>query len=111
MDREFSSPEDTMTSTERLIIQSSNYEEINSHPDVSWIVATLLLLLSIISPIFSTLIIGFFQDQPMQNQCVMITLYQDIAKTSQIFIWWWAICGIIVQVLDALDHDILIPTF
>ena len=111
MDREFSSPEDTMTSTERLIIQSSNYEEINSHPDVSWIVATLLLLLSIISPIFSTLIIGFFQDQPMQNQCVMITLYQDIAKTSQIFIWWWAICGIIVKVLDALDHDILIPTF
>ena len=57
------------------------------------------------------LILGFFQDQPMRNQCVMITLYQDIAKTSQIFIWWWAICGIIVQVLDALDQDMLIPTF
>ena len=92
-------------------MESFNYEDINSHPTVSWIVATLLLLLSIISPIFSMLILGFFQDQPMRNQCVMITLYQDIAKTSQIFIWWWAICGIIVQVLDALDQDMLIPTF
>ena len=111
IDREFSGPEDTMTSTERFIMESFNYEDINSHPTVSWIVATLLLLLSIISPIFSMLILGFFQDQPMRNQCVMITLYQDIAKTSQIFIWWWAICGIIVQGLDALDQDILIPTF
>ena len=111
IDREFSGPEDTMTSTESLTIESSNYGDISSHPPVSWIVAALLLLLSIISPIFSILILGFFQDQPMRNQCVMITLYQDIAKTSQIFIWWWAICGIIVQLLDALDHDILIPTF
>ena len=110
MDRDFSGSEDRMTSTERLNIEFSNYQDINSHPAVSWIVAILLLLLSIISPIFSILLIEFFKDQPMRNQCVMITLYQDIAKTSQIFIWWWAIFGIIVHVLGALDQDILIPT-
>ena len=111
MDREFSGSEDRMTSTERLNIEFSNYQNIDSHADVSWIVATMLLLVSIISPIFSALILGFFQDQPMRNQCVMITLYQDLAKTSQIFIWCWAICGIIVQVLDAFDQEILIPLF
>ena len=85
-----------------------NIESFNDdakYPDIPWIIAMILLLLFLISPCLSNLLLGFFQNQPMRKQCVMTTLYQDVIKMNQLFIWCWTLLGIIIQQLSTIEQE------
>ena len=75
------------------------------YPDISWMIAMMLLLLFLISPCLSSLPLGFFQNQPMRKQCVMTTLYQDVIKMNQLFVWCWTISGIIIPQLSTIEQE------
>ena len=113
MDQQFYSSidETTSTSTAKMNIEPLNNDANNPYPDISWMIALTLLQIFLISPCLSNLLVGFFQNQPMQKQCVMNTLYQDVIQMNQLLVWCWTMSGLIIQQLSAIEQATFILMF
>ena len=113
MDQQFYSSRDetTSTSTAKMNIEPLNNDANNPYPDISWMIALTLLQIFLISPCLSNLLVGFFQNQPMQKQCVMNTLYQDVIQMNQLLVWCWTMSGLIIQQLSAIEQATFILMF
>ena len=89
--------EKIMTSYDELIIEKIL---LNSKDVPSWTAVSMMFLVFILSPFFVLPLLGFLQDLPLNKQCIMSYLYQDVLKTNLLFVCFWTLSGMTFKILS-----------
>ena len=85
-----------MTSYDELTIEKIL---LNSNDVSSWTAVAMMFSLFVVSPFLHLPLIWFLQDLPLNKQCLLSHLYQDVLKINLLFVWLWAPSGITFKIL------------
>ena len=85
-----------MTSYDELMIVKNQFNSINVP---SWTAVAMMLSLVVVSPFLVLPLLEFLQDLPLNKQCLLNYLYQDVLKTNLLFVWLWALSGMTFKIL------------
>ena len=86
-----------MTSYDELIVERTL---LDSKDVPSCAAVSMMILLFVVSPFFVLPLLWFLQDLPLNKQCVMNYLYQDVIKTNLLFVWFWTLTGMDFKILS-----------
>ena len=93
-----------MTSYDEMIVERIS---LSSNDILSWTAVTMMISLFVASPFFVLPLLWFLQDLPLNKQCIMNCLYQDVIKINLLFVWSWAFSAITFKILAEkfmIDH-------
>ena len=81
------------------VATNENYgaEEVQPNTNISPGVIGSMVVIFFISPILTLLILSYLQEQPLNKQCVMNKLYQDVIKANLLMIWLWTCSALILN--------------
>ena len=86
-----------MTSYDELIIDKIL---LNAKDAPSWTAVSMMFLVLIVSPFFVFPLLWFLQDLPLNKQCIISYLYQDVLKINLLFVCFWTLSGITFKILS-----------
>ena len=86
-----------MTSYDELIIEKIL---LNCNDAPSWNAVSMMFLVFIVSPLFVLPLLWFLQDLPLNKQCIMSYLYQDVLKANLLFVCFWTLSGMTFKILS-----------
>ena len=72
---------------------------LNSKDIPSWTAVAMMFSLFVVSPFLILPLIWFLQDLPLNKQCLLSYLYQDVLKSNLLFVWLWALSGMTFKIL------------
>ena len=87
-----------MTSIGELMVNRNNLLNHNDIP--SWLAVAAMVVVLVMSPFCALPLLWFLQDLPLNKQCILNSLYQDVIKSNLLFVWLWTFTGMTFKILS-----------
>ena len=86
------------TSIGELLANKNDLLNYNYIP--SWLAVAAMVVVFVMSPFFVLPLLWFLQDLPLNKQCILNSLYQDVIKANLLFVWLWTFTGMTFKILS-----------
>ena len=77
-------------------------------PTISWSVVILMTLILVLSPLCTLLWVRFLEDRPLNRQCLLYKLNEDLSKVNLLFVLIWSLLALLLKMLEKSGNLIAI---
>ena len=75
---------------------------------ISWNIVAVMSIICFVSPFLALPLVWYLQDRPLNQHCIMSSLYQDVCKLNLVMVLLWTISTILIKIMACSSMD---PSF